>query len=530
LEFDEHGYLLRYQTESYKDFENRRMPDCLRILYFANVLPDNHYTLSEKQIEEKLGIVQSPQATPSTINVAEFWAGTSTQPLTVVILPPGRGPRANSSPYSCCWEDDLLRRLREVIDKDDALVLVDSPNSTPHIKPEVYDNPTKYWFGVAIKKPVTSISSYAAQKSGARIAVLFFWEYRGDTIDVSLYIFDARSRMLHSASGNRQSLEDVELQFRDLLREMHDAPLTALYTLYEQLSVESKSFAEAWRSLCSAANQGNSKAQSEVAYWHLPEVWQYSADRLPWLNDVGVGPDKHIAYMWYTLAGSIGDPIAADRRRFIASMTSADIAKAERMVRDWKPGDCPSAEHRLEVPVDIAQSGSLNTAVTLAAGAGMLAGSKSPSEKEHGTTQPQPAGSLKVGLLPPAFINPTLPSNTDKEMDIYSEIRRYIQSNPSFEVSFDYGVGYGVGSSEIHAVWQGSVVEKVPDKAKMKAIGENLGVDILVLAWITGNRTNVSIDLYVFDVASGKMHQGTANSDQAKQLVESTFAQFGSPR
>jgi hypothetical protein len=91
LEFDERGYLLRYQTESYKDFENRRMPGCREILYFANVLPVSPRTLSEKDIEEKLGIVQSPQATPSTLGDAEFGAGTSAQPLAVVILPPGRG-------------------------------------------------------------------------------------------------------------------------------------------------------------------------------------------------------------------------------------------------------------------------------------------------------------------------------------------------------------------------------------------------------------------------------------------------------
>jgi hypothetical protein len=31
-------------------------------------------------------------------------------------------------------------------------------------------------------------------------------------------------------------------------------------------------------------------------------------------------------------------------------MTESDLAQAEQMVRDWKPGDCPSAEHRLGPP------------------------------------------------------------------------------------------------------------------------------------------------------------------------------------
>jgi hypothetical protein len=64
----------------------------------------------------------------------------------------------------------------------------------------------------------------------------------------------------------------------------------------------------------------------------------------------------------------------------------------------------------------------------------------------------------------------------------------------------------------------------MPDKAKMRAIGEDLGVDVLVLAWIKGMWARTEIDLYVFEVASGKLHQSTASLGQARQLVESTFA------
>ncbi len=52
--------------------------------------------------------------------------------------------------------------------------------------------------------------------------------------------------------------------------------------------------------------------------------------------------------MWYVLADSNGDSNASDGREFVkADMTPEDIVQAEQMVRDWKPGDCPSAEHRL---------------------------------------------------------------------------------------------------------------------------------------------------------------------------------------
>jgi hypothetical protein len=237
------------------------------------------------------------------------------------------------------------------------------------------------------------------------LAILFFWEYRGRTIDISIYIFDTRLRQIYSSSGRRYTLENVEQFFKNLLR---DVP-------------------------------------------------------------------------------------AVEMR----------VAEAHRRKLEEQ---CAAQPERCRV------------------GAEMLARSKSPPKEKHDAIQSQPAGALKVGILPPAFVNPTLPSNIDKESDIYSEIRGYIRSQPSLQVSFDYGVGFGVGSSEVHAVWQGSVVKKVPDKTRMQAIGEDLGVDILVLAWITGNRANASIDLYVFDVARGRMHQGTDNVGQARGLVESTFA------
>ena len=33
-----------------------------------------------------------------------------------------------------------------------------------------------------------------------------------------------------------------------------------------------------------------------------------------------------------------------------ADMTPDEITQAQQMVRDWKPGDCPSAVHRLGPP------------------------------------------------------------------------------------------------------------------------------------------------------------------------------------
>jgi hypothetical protein len=160
----------------------------------------------------------------------------------------------------------------------------------------------------------------------------------------------------------------------------------------------------------------------------------------------------------------------------------------------------------------------------------MLARSKSPSEEKHVRAQPRPADSIKVGVLPPAFFKATSPYNDHKEEEIYGEVRRFIRSKSSFTLSVDYAAKHEFGLSEAHAVWQGSAVRKVPDTAKMRYIGKEIGVDILVLAWIKNMQAKTTIDLYVFDVASGKMYQGTDNLVRAKTMVESTFAQVGASK
>jgi hypothetical protein len=413
LEFDEHGYLLRHQTETYKDFENRRMPGCLYILYLANVLPLAPRTLSEEAIEEKLSIVQSPQETPSTADVTDSEAGVSIQPLTVVILPAGRGPTPASGIHSA-WgsEDEVIERLGAIIYQHDALVLIDSPISKTHKKPEIYSDPTKLWVGEVNKKPVVSVIYSAAQEIDSDLAVLFFYKPHGDNIDISLYIFDTRVRQIYSSSGRRYTLEDVEHFFKNLLRD-------------------------------------------------VPEVEKRAAE--------------------------------AHRRK----LEEQCAAQPERC---W-------------------------------VGAEMLARSKSPSEEKHVRAQSQPTGPLKVGLLPPLSAG----SSRDDEIEgeIYKEIRRYIASDRSFGLSFDYTARYRAGSLDTHAVWQGTVVKKVPDEAKLRVIGQALGADILVLTTASGVTSyggRIEVSLYVFDVAGGKMYQGTDNFKQLKTLVESTFAQSSIPR
>ncbi len=119
---------------------------------------------------------------------------------------------------------------------------------------------------------------------------------------------------------------------------------------------EPSEFSAAWNWLCFAANAGYSKAQVEVGWWHRSSSWDNWGDRnedgLELLRKVGVRPDNRIAYMWYTLAVATGGESTRIARDYYVAelLTDVEISQAEQMARDWKPGDCPSAEHRLSVP------------------------------------------------------------------------------------------------------------------------------------------------------------------------------------
>lgn len=150
-------------------------------------------------------------------------------------------------------------------------------------------------------------------------------------------------------------------------------------------------------------------------------------------------------------------------------------------------------------------------------------------EEEHrvlaaSSPRRQPEESLKVGILPPGFLNPTLPSNAGKEAAVLDEIRRYVRASPSLELSYDYAARGGVGPIDAHAVWEGPITKKAPNIDTVRSIGEMLAVDVLVLAWIAGNTTNPIVDLYVVELTASEMSKGTGSLGQTRELIESTFA------
>jgi TPR repeat protein len=60
-----------------------------------------------------------------------------------------------------------------------------------------------------------------------------------------------------------------------------------------------------------------------------------------YLNGNGVPQDYAIAYMWFNLAAAHNYPNASNYRDYTAQkMTTAQIAEAQKLSRDWKPSRC----------------------------------------------------------------------------------------------------------------------------------------------------------------------------------------------
>ena len=298
--------------------------------------------------------------------------------------------------------------------------------------------------------------------------------------------------------------------------------------LYERYFWRTQTHTEAWKWLCVEANKGNGKAQEQAGRrYYRSETEPPSPgepQRAP--EETGIRPDNRVAYMWYTLAFMFGNSDALQMRGTLAEdMTPAEIEQAEQMVRDWKPGDCPSSEYRLGPPAGMEASYGARIANTLAS----IRHSQPMAARNWQSTAASESRIL-IGLLPPRSGGSG--SSDEIEGEVYKELRRYIESNRNFDLTFDYTVQYGAGSLDIYGVWRGNAVKKIPDRAKIQVIGDELGTDILVLTRIRADSYGGLnyIGLYVFDVANGKMYQGTDNFEQLKRLIESTFAQSGIPR
>lgn len=137
--------------------------------------------------------------------------------------------------------------------------------------------------------------------------------------------------------------------------------------------------------------------------------------------------------------------------------------------------------------------------------------------------------SLRVAILPMAFVNPTLPSNAEKELDANRAIRSYIRDEPALFLAFDYMDKSDSVPANAYSVWEGPMTKKRPDEYKLREVAKEMEVDVLVLAWISGNRARPELDLYVYDINKEKLHEGTGNLVDSQDLLPSMFAKIEMP-
>lgn len=139
-----------------------------------------------------------------------------------------------------------------------------------------------------------------------------------------------------------------------------------LGVMYDTGNGVPKDSAEAVKWYRKAAEQGFAKAQCTlgVRYANGEGVPKDSAEAVKWYRKAaeqgyaaaqfnfgviyctgeGVPKDDVQAYMWYNLAGQTLEDARKNRDKLGSSMTSQQIAEAQRLSREWKPGK--AAEER----------------------------------------------------------------------------------------------------------------------------------------------------------------------------------------
>ena len=89
-------------------------------------------------------------------------------------------------------------------------------------------------------------------------------------------------------------------------------------------AIKRRDYATAVRLIRPLAEQGDANAQYNLGVFYD--------------NGLGVPQDKVRAYMWFNLSAAQGRDGAAAFRDLIAwRMTSAQIAEAQKLAREWKP-------------------------------------------------------------------------------------------------------------------------------------------------------------------------------------------------
>jgi hypothetical protein len=130
--------------------------------------------------------------------------------------------------------------------------------------------------------------------------------------------------MYDSGQGVPQDHAEAVRWYR-LAAEQGDARAqTRLGIMYENGQGVPQDYAEAVRWYRLAAEQGDARAQYSLGIMYD--------------NGQGVPQDYVMAHMWANLAAAQGNALASKNRGITASkMTSAQIAEAQRLAREWRP-------------------------------------------------------------------------------------------------------------------------------------------------------------------------------------------------
>jgi hypothetical protein len=127
------------------------------------------------------------------------------------------------------------------------------------------------------------------------------------------------------AAWNRQDYITAERLYRPLAEQGRAGAQHALGKMYENGEGVQRDFVEAARWYRLAAEQGHTGAQ-----FYLGGMY-YAGE--------GVPRDYVQAFVWFSLSevGGQGEFATQSRTKAAEKMTPAQIAEAERRVRDWKP-------------------------------------------------------------------------------------------------------------------------------------------------------------------------------------------------
>ena len=113
-------------------------------------------------------------------------------------------------------------------------------------------------------------------------------------------------------------------EWRPLAEQGHATVQYNLGLLYQNGLGVDRDYAQARQWYEKAAAQGDAGAQTNLG----------------WLYEIGQGvPQDYVqAHKWYNLAAANGHKKAAELREYVAEkMTSAQIAEAQKLAREWRP-------------------------------------------------------------------------------------------------------------------------------------------------------------------------------------------------